>query len=173
MELLAVAYPVLSRADYNLIEKYRRDNDPQQKIIKPHITLVFPVVGIPVPEFIQEISKQIENIRSIPFSIASCALHKDLISGNYYAFLVPDEGYEKIKVLHEHVYTGSLLAHKQMDIPFIPHMTIGASSDETNCQNMVDLWNEIGSKIQGLIAGIDIIMHKDGEVTHIENIELL
>jgi hypothetical protein len=48
-------------------------------------------------------------------------------SGSY-VFLVPDEGSGALSLLHDRLYSG-LLASLRIDLPYVPHITIGRCSE--------------------------------------------
>ncbi|HSW87977.1 MAG TPA: 2'-5' RNA ligase family protein [Candidatus Saccharimonadales bacterium] len=102
------------------IQTFRKKYDPQWKVIQPHITIVFPFLGIPEASIITHTSSIVKNIK--PFEIR---LKKFMKSFDHCLFLLVQEGKENIYALHEQLYTGILTSYLKDDIPFIPHMTIG------------------------------------------------
>lgn len=49
MALLVLAYPELSKNDYDWIQDFRRKHDElYYKIVEPHFTIVFPTFGFSV-----------------------------------------------------------------------------------------------------------------------------
>jgi 2'-5' RNA ligase len=132
MKLLAVSYPVLSESDYDLIEKFRSQFDPQFSIIRPHFTLVFPIESPSQTEFATQINSVIQGRSGFSFRITAAVVHKDELSENFYAFLVPDEGAAQIKDLHATLYEGALKEFLRADIPYVPHLTLGLLRTKAN-----------------------------------------
>jgi len=171
MKLLAVAYPELSEKDFKLIENYRREHDSLYDIIRTHFTLVFPVRDFSEKIFAEEIKKQLQGIQAFTFTLRSATINKDAFTENYYAFLVPDEGHSNIIKLHDKLYCGRLSPYLRLDIDFIPHITIGNSTDIMACKKMVDDWNSNDFEITGKISSIDIINYE--KATTLEKIKFL
>jgi len=170
MKLLAVAYPELSEKDLNRIESYRKEHDTLYKIIRTHFTLVFPVKDFSEKIFTEEIKTQLKGIEPFSFTIRSATINKDSFVENYYGFLVPDEGYSNILKLHDKLYSGKLLPYRQLDIDFIPHITIGNSTNIMSCKKMADDWNSHDFEISGIISSVDIVNYEGA--TTLEKIKL-
>lgn len=170
MKLLAVAYPELSKKDYTLIENYRREHDSLYNIIRTHFTLVFPVKDFSEKIFTEEIKNQLKEVQPFSFTLRSATINKDAFTENYYAFLVPDEGHSRILKLHDKLYSGKLFPHQRLDIDFIPHITLGNSTNIMACKRMVDDWNTNEFEISGTISTLDIVNYE--QATTLEKIKL-
>jgi len=169
MKLLTVAYPELSEKDYNLIENYRREHDSLYDVIRTHFTLVFPVRDFSEKIFTEEIKKQIQGTEPFSFTLRSATINKDAFVDNYYAFLVPDEGHSNIIKLHDKLYSGRLSAYHRLDVDFIPHITIGNSTNILACKKMADDWNSHDFEITGKISSVDIVNYE--QATTLEKIK--
>ena len=64
-----------------------------------------------------------------PFHIRLRGLHK---SRDGYLFLTVREGNADLIGLHGAIYTGVLADYRREDIPFVPHLTLGAFADGPN-----------------------------------------
>lgn len=170
MKLLAVTYPELSEKDFRIIENYRRQHDSLYSIIRTHFTIVFPVKDFSEKIFTEEIKKQLQGIEPFSFTLRSATINKDAFIDNYYAFLVPDEGQSKIRKMHDKLYSGKLASYHQLDIDFIPHITIGNSTNVIACKKMVDDWNSNDFEITGRISSVDIVNYEGA--TTLEKIKL-
>lgn len=170
MKLLVVAYPELSEEDFTLIENYRREHDTLYDIIRTHFTLVFPVRDFSEKIFTEEIKKQLHGTEPFSFTLRSATINKDAFIDNYYTFLVPDEGHSKMIKLHDKLYSGRLSSYLRLDIDFIPHITIGNSTDIRVCKRMADDWNSHDFEITGKISSIDIVNYE--QATTLEKIKL-
>jgi 2'-5' RNA ligase len=78
-------------------------------------------------------------------------------SPNVYVLLVPDEGFSGIVKLHDRLYTGLLADRLRLDIPFIPHVTIGYSTDIHLCKSAVDDLNGQDFEIEGVIDQLELV----------------
>ena len=110
------------------IDQLREKYDPQAGLIAPHITLMFPV-----PESIGEenLVNHLEHVLSHwqPFPIHLRGLEK---SWDDYLFLLVQEGAANIAGLHDNIYTGILAGHRNENITFIPHLTLGVFTEDAS-----------------------------------------
>lgn len=174
MRLYVVAYPELAEGDYQIIQQYRKVHDRLYSMIEPHFTLVFLVPDFTEADFIAEVKKQVKGIKAFEFVLRCSTINKDAFSDNYFAFLVPDEGFSNIVKLHDALYADKLAHHHRMDIDYIPHIEFANSalSDKTTIKKIVDEWNSKDFAIRGRLSSLDIISFENGIVRLIENIKL-
>ena len=172
MNLHVVAYPEIAPADYEMIQSFRERYNSLFNIIAPHFTIVFSVPDMQPEPFVAEIKKQTGQTAAIPFCIRCATINRDAISGNYDAFLVPDEGFSKISKLHDKLYSDKLEHHHRLDISYIPHISIANSPDAQCIKEIVGRWNEKDFLIEGTISALDIINYENRKITTIEKIQL-
>lgn len=173
MALLVLAYPEISESDYERIQAFRRRHDVlYYRVVDPHFTLVFPVPDLPVKPFIAEVANQAQGFRSFEFCIRCAVLNKDAFSDDYFAFLVPDEGYGRIVRLHDRLYADKLFPWRALMVDYIPHIGIGNSKDPLQCLEMVHVWNREEFGIPGRVVALDIANYEHGSVETIERILL-
>jgi len=171
MKLLAIAYPELSPKDFTLIENYRRAHDKLYEMLPAHFTLVFPVKDFTQSVFSAEIKKQLKDCKQISFTMRCATINKDAFTENYYVFLVPDEGHSGIMKLHDKLYSEKLSKYQRLDIDFIPHITIGCSTNIMACKKMLDDWNSRDFEITGVLSSVDIVNYE--RATTLEKVKLL
>lgn len=174
MRLYVVAYPELADEDYQIIQQYRKEHDRLYSMIEPHFTLVFLVNDFTEADFIAEVKKQVEGIRAFDFILRCSTINKDAFSDNYFAFLVPDEGFSNIVKLHDALYADKLAHHHRMDIDYIPHIEIANSalSDKTTIKKIVDKWNSEDFAIKGRVSTLYVISLENGVLSTLEKIQL-
>lgn len=173
MAYLVLAYPELSRKDYELIQDFRRENDElYYKVVEPHFTIVFPVFDIPEKDFINEVREKSKEVKSFSFSLRCATINKDAFNDYYHVFLVPDESYSNIVKIHDRLYSGLLKDNHRLDIDFIPHIGIANSLDKYKCKKLVDQWNSKDFEINGTVSKITIIKYENNVVTNLEEIRL-
>ena len=173
MSLLVIAYPELTDTDFKLIQDYRKDHGQlYYKVVKPHVTLIFPVTGISSTDLTSEIRKQLKSVNSISFSIRCSTINKDAFSEYYNMLLVPDEGFSQIVKLHDKLYSDKLFPYQRLDIDFIPHIGIGNSTDKMICKKMVDEWNAKNFVINGIISTVEVVNYENETITTVEKIKL-
>lgn len=113
-----VHYPNIELRD---IQRFRQQYDPQFGLIAPHITLLFPV-----PDAIGE-EALVNHIEQVlrgwqPFEIG---LREVQTAWDDYIYLLVQEGKETLVRLHDEIYTGILREYLRLDLPYIPHVTLG------------------------------------------------
>ena len=174
MSLLVLSYPEISQEDFNWIQKIRAEHDIlHYKIVDPHFTIVFAVDDINRNEFIDHVKEQTQGFKKITFILRNAVVNKDSFSEYTYVFLVPDEGRSGIIKLHDKLYQGRLATKLRLDIPFIPHISIGNSLDPQECEKLVDQLNQQPFAIRGFIETLDVVKYGDNKLETIEQIKLV
>ncbi|MGE5805432.1 MAG: 2'-5' RNA ligase family protein [Ignavibacteria bacterium] len=173
MSFLVLAYPTISQKDYNWIQKFRKKYDNRYyKIVKPHFTIVFPVNRIEESIFIKHIVELSKDNKQIDFTLKCSIIVKDSFSDFTDIFLIPDEGNSEIIRLHDKFYTGVLTSELRLDIPFIPHIGIGASKNSDESKKLSDKINENNFCIKGTINSLNITWYDYPKINTIKNIQL-
>ncbi|ALO14444.1 hypothetical protein L21SP5_00773 [Salinivirga cyanobacteriivorans] len=173
MALAVVAYPVLNRNDYRMIQDFRKENDElYYSVIEPHFTFVFPVDEVDKPKFLEEIYKKLNGVEQIDFKIRCATVNKDAILDLYHLLLVPDEGYSKIVKLHDRLYSDLLFTCLRLDIDFIPHVAIANSPDKYKIKKLADDWNKTKFIIKGKVDSLTIVDYTGNVLTNLEHIAL-
>ena len=88
--------------------------------------------------------------KRIKFISKCTVIVKDSFSEFTDLFLVPDEGYSDIVKLHDKLYSGILKNNLRFDIPYIPHIGIGGSTNPVECKSIADELNKSNFSINGL-----------------------
>ncbi len=155
--LAIVGFPRLDEFDFRSIAEVRSAHDPQAIRIGPHFTLVFPFQASAV-EIAAELSAVAALTKRVPFTIRRAEAARDVMSGvGGHVFLVPDEGRAEITELHDRLYGGALRSHRRTDIPFIPHITVGADSDFERCQILADAFNNGPRIVHGVLDSFTLV----------------
>ncbi len=124
-----------------IINRLRALYDPLVNLVQPHITLVFPFKStITTKQLAEHLNDTLKDIRK--FSLTLQGISPYQIGGNY-LFLNIRIGNEAIRVLHDKLYTGILKKFCRMDIPFVPHMTIGNIDKDSEYRKAIHHTKEI------------------------------
>lgn len=116
------------------IRRYREAYDPLARHIAPHVTLVHP--------FIDEASPA--ELRDHVARIAAMTSPFDMTPGEItpfpdgYIYLNVKTGNDAIVDLRDRLYSGMLASHKSRRNTFVPHVTIGRTTDDTLDRAMAD-----------------------------------
>jgi hypothetical protein len=172
MAYLVIAYPELQQSDLNWIQDYRKQNDRQFTLVKPHFTLVFAIQDLDKDSFLNEVKQKVSNIKPFDFDLNVATINQDNSGSYYHEFLVPDTGYSNIIKLHDKLYSDLLASYLRLDVDFIPHISIGDSEDAQTSKRRVDELNAEGVSVHGRITSIDVIEYADGAITTVEKIVL-
>jgi 2'-5' RNA ligase len=156
MNLAIVAYPILDPDDRQWIETFRSKHDPQAARLGVHFTLVFPVVAVP-SEVERELAMVARSTTRISFTIRGPEVVRDLVGSGSHVFLVPGEGGRQIAALHGRLYGGGLRVHRRADIPFVPHMTIGAAPNRQTGERLVAELGVGSRTVSGTIERLDLV----------------
>lgn len=174
MSLLVLSYPAISQRDFNWIQKIRAEHDRlHYRTIAPHFTFIFAVEGMISMELIHHVKEQVRGFNKIAFVLSCAVVVKDNFSEYTYVFLVPEEGYSEMVKLHDELYGGKLSPELKLDIPFIPHISIGNSIDPQDCKKLVDRLNQQSFAIKGWIETLDVVKYETNRVKTIEQIKLV
>ncbi len=95
-----------------------------------------------------------------------------MFSPQTHLFLVPDQGYSTLVKLHDTLYSGILAQTLRLDVPFIPHITVGAHSDPQVCKQAADKINHQDICIRGHIDAVNILTYENNSVATIKQIGL-
>ena len=123
------------------INQFRKKYDPLVDLIAPHITLMFPVPeSIGEDNLVHHLEKVLCNWQ--PFQIR---LQGVQISSDDHLFLILQEGNADVIRLHDEIYTGILIEFRRVDIPFIPHVTLGVfKEDSSNRERVLEEARQLG-----------------------------
>ncbi|WP_375494624.1 2'-5' RNA ligase family protein [uncultured Nostoc sp.] len=125
-----MSYALVHYPNINIkhIQQIRQKYDPQVGLIEPHITLVFPIrESINENNLIMHTHSILSKWKTFPISLKG--LQK---SWDKYLFLMVEEGNVDIIKLHNELYTGILAEYYKSNIPFIPHLTLGVFTKDTD-----------------------------------------
>ena len=154
--LAVVAYPTLSDDDRHWIEGIRARYDPLASRIAAHFTLVFPaeVAEAPVVALVKD---ALQSLESIPVVLRRAAAFPNATGSGYYVFLLADEGSPELLEVHDTLYNGVLAAHRRRDIPFAPHVTVGAHPQLEECERIASQLKEERRIVRARIDSVDVI----------------
>lgn len=141
--LYCIAPPNLRQDDEDRISRIRRLHDPLASRIGPHVTLVFGVTGLSVETFRAHVGAVAERATRFSLRFIRAAAVGSHTGPETHVFLLPDNG-APVEALHAALYTGPLASAPRHDIPFIPHMTVGAFQRAEGAAALSDEINDAG-----------------------------
>ena len=169
--LAVLAYPDLEADDRAWIESVRALRDPQAGLLPAHVTLAFPA-ELATAEAISEVSRVANRSQSIPFTLRWARAVREAFGTGGHVFLVPDEGFNQIAALHDDLYLGVFAPSRRADIPFIPHITIGANPDFDACERIAREMTPLTRLVHGRISRISLVAITAAAVETVEEFRL-
>ncbi len=153
--LYTLAYPELSSEDAGWIDAFREAHDPQHQLVRSHFTLAFGCSALPEAAYLAEVSAVSRLHSPIRFT-CRYAMPWFEPEGPAWAFLVPDEGYSGLSLLHDCLHSGVLAAHRRPGLPFVPHITIGRCADRGSVREWCRAINKRRIEITGSVATLTV-----------------
>jgi 2'-5' RNA ligase len=168
--LYTVAFPEVAPDAMSFIERFRQEHDlPYRDVVAAHFTMVFSCKTLEVPDYTTHIAAVASQSESIRFCCRYAMLGTDDFDDTAYVFLVPDEGYSHISLLHDQLYTGILQPFLKLDVPFIPHITIGTMKDRAAAKALCDELNRNGLNIEGSLRALTIGVLDGGKLKNLSS----
>lgn len=156
MRVAVVAYPTLSDEDRQWIEGIRARYDPLASRIAAHFTLVFPTEVAEAP-LVARVRTALRSCESISVVLRRAAAFPDANGSGHYVFLLAEEGQADLLALHDTLYDGVLVAHPRRDVPFVPHVTVGAHPQRGECERIANELNEGRRTLQARIDSVEVL----------------
>ncbi len=171
--LYTVAYPECDAQDLHAVDAWRADHDPAgHALVRPHFTLVFACNALDEPTYLAHVAVVAARTAPIAFQCRYAMLGADAHSPRAHAYLVPDEGYAALSLLHDALYTGPLDDQLRLDLPFTPHITVGTFESAPMARQWCIERNRVGVSLPGRVAALWVGQVKDGRFDHLGRFEL-
>ncbi|MEM7112547.1 MAG: 2'-5' RNA ligase family protein [Chloroflexota bacterium] len=167
-----LAFPKLITADFKWIQTIRAEYDKQFSLVEPHFTLVFGTTAVSSTQLTNHVQQQFATTPPFRFVCRCATVVKDSFGPDTYTFLLPDEGNSQLIKLHDQLYTGILHGELRLDIPYLPHITIGSFAEPMESKQLADQLNHEGFEIVGAIESVQIVALGGGGITAVSTIPL-
>jgi 2'-5' RNA ligase len=173
MALVLIAYPELEQNDTAWIKRVKAQNPTlKHGNLASHFTLVFPTEDVEKTAFCRHVKTVMAGFKAFSFVIRCALAFRDYSSEDTYVFLVPDEGFSEFVQLHDALYSGILELSLRLDLPFVPHITVGYHPDAAFCKQITDDFNRQPFEIRGRIQHLDILEKTADGLFTVEHIHL-
>ena len=153
--------------DQALVDQIRKQHDPDYRKISPHFTLLFGCNDVDQKAYLKHIERLAETTEAFKFKARRVTVGVDYFNSTGYAFLVVDEGNSNLHSLHDLLYSGALSAHQRLDLPYIPHITLGKCKSLQDAKTLCKSLNEEKIFISGEIASLSVVAEENGKVTQL------
>ena len=173
MSLLALCYPKLRAEDQLFIDGFRDRHDlAYRDVVRAHFTMVFQVRDLAEPVFTEHVARVAERSTPIRFVCRYAMVHNDISSDDYYVFLVPDEGFSELSLLHDALYTDVLAPKLRLDVPYVPHIGVATLKDAGRCKELADELNGQRLSVDGGLDEISVVEYNGKAVTDLRHFRL-
>jgi 2'-5' RNA ligase len=154
---LNLAFPDIDAPTLATWRSFRAANSPAAKVaVDLHFTLAFACSAVPEADYLAHVSAVAKACAVVPFCLKYAMLGADDEDERAYVFLVPDEGFAGISRLHDRLYTGPLQNHLRLDLPYVPHITVGVTTDRARAKALCDALNAQGVLVHGTIRALTV-----------------
>lgn len=145
--------------DHAWIEAVRGEHDPQQQMVEPHLTFVFPFEGLSSGEVIGHAQAIASEASPISFCLSQAAAVRDQFGPGSHLFLLPGEGARRICALHARLYSGVLAPKLHPTANYVPHVTVGAFARHEDAERLAATLSAVD--VRGALRAI-VIADFDG-----------
>lgn len=175
MSIALVAYPNMASEHYQWIDSIRsRYPELQHEALDPHFTFVFPAPNrLNYEAFSRHVEQVTQQVHAIPFALRCAIPMPDMLSKNTHLFLIPDEGMSTMVKLHSALYTNLLADYRRLDIPFVPHITIGYSENAALCKEIANSINRQAIGLSGLVDMLVFLEKKENKWSRVRDFALM
>jgi 2'-5' RNA ligase len=163
--LYTLAYPLLSQADRAFIDSYRSEHDAAfRDVVAPHFTMLFGCDQIAESQYKEHVRSVAARSKPVSFVCRYAMVCNDVSNENFYVFLVPDEGYSALSLLHDELYRGPLAPFLRLDAPYVPHVAVATSQDSKHIKDLCDSLNKGGLSMAGSVDRLTMCSLVDGKI---------
>jgi 2'-5' RNA ligase len=175
MSIALVAYPNMASEHYQWIDSVRSSYPAlNYDALDPHFTFVFPAANhLNYEAFSRHVEQVTQQANAIPFVLRCAIPMPDVLSKNNHVFLVPDEGLSMMVKLHSALYTNLLADYLRLDVPFVPHITVGFSEDIALCKEVANQINRQAIGLAGVIDMLVFLEKKDNKWSRVRDFALM
>lgn len=149
-----------------IIEQIRKKYDPLARLIRPHITIVFPFESQMSNEELKQIlQNRLKNIK--PFDIELTGFSKQSDQYGNYLFLNIAKGENEISTIHHLLYENEL---KEFDpgLPYTPHLTVGKLPSIQSLENAFHEIKKVNAVFRTKVEKIAVEMIGENEESIIQ-----
>jgi len=165
--LYTVAYPDCAAQDLHGVDRWRAAHDPAgHALVRPHFTLVFACDAVDPATYLAHVASVATRTAPVAFHCRYAMLGADAISPRAHAYLVPDEGYAALSLLHDALYSGPLQDQMRLDLPYTPHITVGTFESAMQARQWCTERNQAGVSLPGRVAALWVGQVLDGRFVH-------
>ncbi len=166
--LFTLAFPSFSGEGGQLVESFRRRHDlAQSDLVAAHVTLVFGSHVADEDAYLRHVEAVVSASPPIEFASRHAMLGTDEGSAAGLVYLAFDEGHSGLSLLHDRLHRGPLAELLRLDLPYVPHITVGRSSDRAEVKRWCDTWNDARIDLRGRVDRMAVCRLQDGRLAEL------
>ena len=140
-------------SNIEVINEIRDRYDPLAKLVRPHITIVFPFESeMTNDELAEKLTRSLKDVG--PFELV---LHGFSKTDDNYLFLNIEKGQDIIKTVHDELYSSHLKDY-DLGLSYIPHMTVGKLDNRQELDSAYEYVKTIDDCFQTTVRKISVEM---------------
>ena len=143
-----------------IIDEIRDRYDPLAKLVRPHITLVFPFESEMTNDEVEEkLNCSLKNFG--PFELVMHGFSK---TENNYLFLDVEKGSDMIESIHDDLYSNHFqeffpgFKEYYLGVPYTPHMTVGKLNSKEELNDAYEYVRNIDVRFQTVVKKVSVEM---------------
>ena len=140
-------------SNIEIINEIRDRCDPLAKLVRPHITIVFPFESeMTNDELAEKLTRSLKDVG--PFELV---LHGFSKTDDNYLFLNIEKGQDIIKTVHDELYSSHFKDY-DLGLSYIPHMTVGKLDNRQELDSAYEYVKTIDDCFQTTVRKISVEM---------------
>ncbi|MCR9074181.1 MAG: 2'-5' RNA ligase family protein [Alphaproteobacteria bacterium] len=165
MSLVVLGRPSMAAADRAWIDALRDRHRGAvfERAIGAHVTLVFPTEATDPTSATSHLATVAAETAPIDLLFRATMPWLDRYTGETYVYLVPDAGNGKLIRLHDHLYSGPFSDVLRLDLPFVPHITLGRFGEAKVAKALVDDLNAQDIELRARLDTVELFRLSEGE----------
>ncbi len=170
--IYVLAYPRFDAAVMQSLDAFRGKHEPARaRLVAPHITLVFGVRTTSAEDIAALCAQVARQTKAIATEFASAEISYDPFEKTHKISLLCSKGADLLTALHRKLYEGPHLHEFDPEMPYRPHMTIGASVERSKL-HVADTASIGTFPITANIDDLAVVRLINGELQTISTIKL-
>lgn len=141
------------------IADLRKRLDSKHSLVAPHLTLLSPIELTSANDLFSEAKRVVSEFKQFVIRFRSAIMMPEKSKNDFksYIFLVPDEGFSNLVRLRSQLYSMGFSNHLRLDVPYVPHMTIGSNLNLSEAKAQVDQINALDFTIEFKLDKLSIV----------------
>jgi 2'-5' RNA ligase len=166
MPLAIVTFPEIPADERVWIEELRKTHlSAPEADVAPHVTLVFPAEIANDENLLMHMFGACGSTQPIDARFCIAAPMADPLNGGWTVQLLPDQGLSKLMRLHNFLYTGPIAEHLNLDVPYVPHLTLARTATGPQANALCEELNSNVIEVEARFSTVDILAIDGDTVT--------